>query len=339
MKLSEKVVRGPYLADLLEQPKAVQDTARALESLSVPRFDVDRVILTGMGSSLAAVHPLALRLIAHGVTAIVVDTSELLYGMSALLNGLSLVVAVSQSGRSAEIVRLVDRNPNTPIIAVTNTPDSPLAMGAKASVLTHAGAESTVSCKTYVATLVALARLGDALTKTSEGGDALTNAHELMSSYLETWESHINDLTPLTDRTHDVFLAGRGASLAAVHTASLIIKESARVHSEGMTSAALRHGPMEMAAASKALALVYDGDETVKPLNRRLVTDLKQAGTRAFAVGEDAAVPALRLPSSHVMARPLVEILPAQMLSLALAAQKGIEAGRFTHASKVTSTE
>jgi glucosamine--fructose-6-phosphate aminotransferase (isomerizing) len=49
------------------------------------------------------------------------------------------------------------------------------------------------------------------------------------------------------------------------------------------------------------------------------------------------AVPeASDLPIVAPVLRPIVEILPVQMLSLALAAGDGREAGRFEHATKVT---
>src|SRR5688572_11376314 len=111
------VIRGPYLVDLLQQPAAVEATLAALAAdpplLAIARRladgGFDRVVLTGMGSSLSALHPLAIRLVDRGVTAAIVDTSELVHALQRLLGERALVVAVSQSGRSAEIVRLVGR--------------------------------------------------------------------------------------------------------------------------------------------------------------------------------------------------------------------------------------
>ena len=55
-----------------------------------------------------------------------------------------------------------------------------------------------------------------------------------------------------------LFLTGRGSSLSAVGTGALIIKEAARVHAEGMSSAAFRHGPIEMLRPDMLIA-VYQG--------------------------------------------------------------------------------
>ena len=63
-----------------------------------------------------------------------VETSELLHYQSSFFQPETLIVAVSQSGRSAEAVRLLDMNGGrAAIIAVTNTPGSPLALRSSAA--------------------------------------------------------------------------------------------------------------------------------------------------------------------------------------------------------------
>ena len=66
---------------------------------------------------------------------------------------------------------------------------------------------------------------------------------------------------------------------------------------------------------------------------------MRAAGARAFLAAEDAPEPALRLPAVPDVARPVVELLPVEMITLAIAALDGREAGRFDRATKVTATE
>ena len=105
-----------------------------------------------------------------------------------------------------------------------------------------------------------------------------------------------------------------------------------------MSAAAFRHGPMEMVGPS-AFVLVFSGEARTRALNHRLVDDVRSAGGRAELVGEDAEHPALRPPAAPPGLRPVLELLPVEMVSLALAALAGREAGRFTIASKVTTRE
>jgi glucosamine--fructose-6-phosphate aminotransferase (isomerizing) len=207
-------------------------------------------------------------------------------------------------------------------------------------VLTRAGDEASVSCKTYLAALVALAWLGSVL----EGADAetasapLLSAGDVVGEYLADWQDHVADLGRDLDGVSSVFLVGRGTSLAAAATGGLIVKESTRVHAEGMSSAAFRHGPLEMVSGA-VFVLVFEGEAPTRDLNRRLAADIGAAGGRCALVAREAERPALRLPRLAPELSPVLEILPIQMLSLALAARDGREAGRFTIGRKVTTSE
>ena len=338
-----------YLTDILNQSAALCDTLIGLGDIPAVRpfaarlvsGALRRVVLTGMGASYHALHPICLSLMARGFMAQMLETSELVHHAPGLLEPRTLVVAVSQSGRSVETLLLLERiRGRGAMIAVTNTADSPLATQADAVVLTHAGPENTVSCKTYVSTLAALAVLGDALT----GQDAARTRIELQSApdafagYLADWETHVETLRQRLADVQQLIITGRGPSLAAVGTASLIIKEAAHFPAEGMSSAAFRHGPLEM-ISPEIFVLVYAGSEPTTDLNARLVADVLAAGGRAALVRESLEPDAFALPPSPDSLRPLLEILPAQMLSLALAQLRRHEAGRFTRASKVTTIE
>jgi glucosamine--fructose-6-phosphate aminotransferase (isomerizing) len=270
-----------------------------------------------------------------------VEASELLHYQSRLLGDRVLLVLVSQSGRSAEIVRLLDTcGGRVALLAVTNTPDSPLARQAAVSLLTHAGEEATVSCKTHLATQMVLAWLGTALT----GGDpeadrdALASARSGVGHYLDRWREHVEDLASLLRGTRAVYYVGRGPSLGTAETAGLITKEATHRPSEGMSCAAFRHGPMEMLDEG-VVVLVFAGDPKTRGLNETLVGDIGAAGGRALLVADDAERAALRLPSVPGHARPIVELLPVEMVTLALAALDGREAGTFRVGGKVTTTE
>jgi glutamine---fructose-6-phosphate transaminase (isomerizing) len=344
-----KVIEGAYLRDILDQPQALENTLANLGRLNdlerlatqLSRGKFQRIVLTGMGSSFHALHPLTLQLINHRYTAIMVETSELVHHKNRLFDPKTLIVAVSQSGQSAEMVRLATVNrKRSAVIAVTNTPDSVLAKRATAVLLTQAGNEFSVSCKTYVAALMALKWLGDLLC----GRDVkftrreLKNAAPAVASYLADWKSHVESLTAELKNIRHLFFVGRGASLAAVGTGALIVKEADLFPAEGMSSAAFRHGPFEM-LSDEGFVAVFSGDDKARDLNRRLVSDIKENGGRAESVGEDGAIACFRLPDYGESVRNILEIIPVQMVTLALAALTAREPGKFKLATKVTTTE
>jgi len=337
-----------YLHDLIEQPDALGRAIRGLSdergldplagALSNGRWQ--RVVLTGMGSSYWACRPLYLRLLQQRLTPVMVETSELIHYECDWLTPDTLVIAVSQSGRSAEILRLLEcAGERSEIIGVTNTPDSPLASASTAALLMHAGPEYTVSCKTYLATLLALDWLGDLLSGADREPllDQARAAVEPMREYLRQWPAHVGQLMPALEGVQDIFVAGRGPSVAAAGTGGLILKESTHYHAEGLSAAAFRHGPFEMVSDS-VFVLVLEGDARSVPFSRALVDDIREAGGRSALVSTTADG-VFRIPECAERIRPLMEILPVEMLTLALAAIKGREPGRFERATKVTEVE
>ena len=342
------VIKGPYLADILDQPKAVRDTLRALEQTDPsPVRELERetkpsrVVLTGMGTSYHALHPLAIRLTALGWTVVMLETSELLHYYPRLLAPENLIVIASQSGVSAEAVALLERaRGRCRTLGVTNTPGSTVAAGSEVTVLTRAGAEASVSCKTYVATLAALAWLGDAIA----GGNPAerlrrhSGAPEAMASYLRNWWRHVRSLEQRLEGVENIFLLGRGDSVAAAGAGGLIVKEAAHFHAEGMSCGAFRHGPFEI-LSDRVLVLVLTGPPETAALNRQLVDRIRRVGGRAELVGAGARPAVYRLPQGSVEWLPYLEILPFQMLTLALASRAGREAGKFVTTTKVITSE
>lgn len=349
MSVDLSVVEGAYFRDLLSQPGALRNTLeqlnvnKELQSLAsrLQKRKFRSVVLTGMGSSFHALNPLLLQLTNAGFPVILVETSELIYYRRQLLNPDALIVAVSQSGRSVEMIRLLNENRRkAPIIAVTNTANSPLARRSKAVVLTHAGEEFSVSCKTYVCALLALNFLGDQLcgvplVRTRKD---LNSVVEPVTQYLANWKQHVESQLPNLAGVCQLFLVGRGPSLAAVGTGALILKESTQFPAEGLSSAAFRHGPFEM-LGPETFVLVFSGEAKTRELNKRLLEDIRGNGGRAELVAQSPGDCVYCLPKVTPGILPVLEILPVEMLTLALAAINRRQPGQFRFASKITTTE
>ena len=128
----------PFLAEIAGQPDALRRAADALQEQR-PTFEAlaDRAakasgtVFTGMGSSYDACYPAVNGLAAGGILAAHVDTAELLHFRSPVLSPSTVLVVVSQSGESAEVVRLAEslaRRPDRPtLVSITNGLDNGLA--------------------------------------------------------------------------------------------------------------------------------------------------------------------------------------------------------------------
>ena len=348
MQIDFSLLEGGYLRDLLDQPRVLQQTLAGLqesEKLTDLARDLDRgrfrrVVLTGMGASFHSFLPLYFSLNRRCVTTLLVETSELIHSMPQAIDAGTLLIILSQSGRSVEALRLLDMRGGAPVIAVTNHADAPLPQQADAVVLTQAGEEASVSCKTFVASVLALQWLRGVLCAEdrSRVADELHQAAPATEAYLKNWRHHVEELSSATQQMKDLFLVGRGDSLASVGTGGLILKESAHFHAEGMSSAAFRHGPFEMTGPGVSL-LIMEGDRAAAPLNKGLADDFRKAAGQAELIGPNASLAACRLPGPWSLASPVLEILPVQMLSLALAARANREPGKFQLITKVTTVE
>lgn len=335
---------SPFVADIRGQALALRqaidgDPARAMAGIAAT--DYDRIVLSGMGASLFALYPAWLALVRGGAPAWWLDASELLHDAQPLLNGRTLLLLASQSGRSAEVTALLDtlseRRPAW-IAAITNDPDSPLARAADRVVPLAAGAEHAVSTRSYVNT-VAVAQI---VAATILGMDAevarFRRSAEALERYLgAAWDAHAAAIGEVMAGAERVVIVGRGTALATAWQGALVLKEAAKVAAEGMSAAQFRHGPLEL-ADGRLTAIVLAGAEDTAELNRRLATDLAGYGTRVVWLGPrpPAGIAVLPAPDGAEIAREVVDIVPLEIASIAMAEAGGFVPGQFRHGGKVT---
>jgi glutamine---fructose-6-phosphate transaminase (isomerizing) len=338
----------PYIEDILSQPAALR---RALETYSISALkeihiaEFDRILLSGMGSSYYAAYPALIELSKRSLFVQLVNAAELLHSLSGLIGTRTLLWLNSQSGRSAELVHLVERSEDhAPVCLLTFVNDvfSPMGQRADLCIPIRAGEEATVSTKTYVNMLaVNLLAATQLIGKQVESViDEMSVAADAMDAYIANWEARVQELDSLLGEFNELFLIGRGTSMSAVWNGSLINKEAAKCAFEGMHAADFRHGPLEIVSEGVA-TLIFAGDRQTSALNRELALEIISYGGKAIWLDSvpDPEIPTILYPETHESTRPLVEILPMQMLTLAMANRKNLEAGTFKHVSKITDRE
>lgn len=339
----------PYIRDILSQPEALRAaldhySEEPLQSLHLSEYD--RILISGMGSSYFAAYPALIELSRQSVPVQLVNAAELLHSLDGIIAPRSLLWLNSQSGRSAELVNLLDRIESKPLarlLTIVNDTSSPMGVRAEVCLPIHAGEEATVSTKTYVnmlaVNLLAAVQLagGDVESVVNE----MRRAADAMEAYLSDWKGRVRELDSLLGDFDQLFLLGRGSSMSAVWNGSLINKEAARCAFEGMHAADFRHGPLELVEKGFAALIFAGAQSTTMDLNRRLAQDILARGGKVIWLDtkRDAMTPTFLLPETSGLVLPLVEILPMQILTLVMASRKGIQAGQFRHVSKITSRE
>jgi glucosamine--fructose-6-phosphate aminotransferase (isomerizing) len=343
-----------FLAEIAGQPDAIRRAAGgvaeqgdAIASLGHELRFRTRVVLTGMGSSYDACYPAATRLAAAGVLATMVDAAELLHFRLDALGSETLLVCVSQSGESAETVRVVrelrDRGDRPFIAAVTNGTGSTLAGLADRNLDTRGGEEHGPSTMTFAATLVMMAALTRSLAGREPAPAADAEAAAVAAQRLVADpERTARTLADWLGDRPVLALLGRGESRAAAEMGALTLKEAARFPAESLQAAQFRHGPLELAGPELA-AVVFASEVRTRTLDTGLAAELVAAGAAVLVITPDGAAPegAMGVATGELAdgISSAVSIVPVQLLSWALARSRGLEPGTYTIASKVTTHE
>jgi glucosamine--fructose-6-phosphate aminotransferase (isomerizing) len=123
---------------------------------------------------------------------------------------------------------------------------------------------------------------------------------------------------------------------------ALTLKEAARMPAESLQAAQFRHGPLELAGSDMA-TIVFATEPRTRHLELKLAGELAAAGGAVLVVSQDGEAPqgarSLAIGELPAGIAPAVAILPAQLLALQLALERGRTPGAFTLASKVTTVE
>jgi glutamine---fructose-6-phosphate transaminase (isomerizing) len=334
-----------FLEEIAGQPDALRRAAEAIDDQAGALAAVARrvaaaraPVFTGMGSSYHACYAPVTLLASRGVPASMVDAAELLHFRLPAIGPGSVVVAVTQSGESAELVRLVgaleDERPGL-LVSVTNGLANTVAAAADVALDTRAGAEEGPSTGTFAAALAVLDGVA------GNGGDARAAARAA-ERLLDDAEALADDLRAWLGDRPALVLLGRGAARAAAEMGALTCKEAARFPAESLQAAQFRHGPLELAGSALA-AIVFATEERTRALDLRLAGEIAAAGAAVLVLSEDGDAPSgargVAIGAVDPGLRPAVAIIPVQLLAWRLARERSLTPGAFALASKVTTRE
>ena len=236
------------------------------------------------------------------------------------------IIGISQSGRSAETLAVLESvDPSLRYSVVNNSP-SPLSLVTDRSINLGTIPDSYASTIGYTATVAALGMIAD---RWNEG--AIDPGWATLS---ETFRETETALTASVRRLADLFdgstsadFVGAGPAVGSAEAGALLFREVARIHSTGMSTRQYLHGSMESAG---------DGVHVLFGDTRELevATTLSEAGHRVIlisneSVEETATLRTVQLPKLPAAQRAILEILVMQILVGEVATARGIEIEDF----------
>jgi len=343
MSLLDEIYEQPaVLAGLLETQAAVDAVAAAIAARAV-----SSVYLAARGSSEHAgiYGQYVLGALAGLPVALAAPSLFTVYGRPPRLDR-CLVVGVSQSGQSPDIVAVLDegRRQGALTLAITNDPGSPLAHAAELVLPINAGPERAVAAtKTYTGALMLFAMLAAALSGEPSLADELRRAPAAVASALQRAEPVVAAAERFKGMGHCVIL-GRGFHFATALEWALKLKELTYVVADRYSTAEFQHGPVALVEPGFPVLAVAPSDPGDGPVRELLTRLAQERGAELLALSDDEATLAaarvgLRLPAGvPPWLMPLVSAGPAQLFCYHLALARGLNPAAPRGLSKVTLT-
>jgi glucosamine--fructose-6-phosphate aminotransferase (isomerizing) len=310
--------------EIREQPDVWERLARSnAAALLAGSLDGD-VLLLGSGSSLFAAQLGAIALRRRGIDAVAVAATEA-PGDHLAYEG-RVVVAVSQSGHSIDVLRALEALRPRRVVALTNTADSPLGATADVTIDVGAGPERAIPATKSVSSTIAILLAAATLL----GGEKTRSAFDLvaMAESTRAWlrdavRTIAGPAAQIAGR-RDVVILGTDYGAPIAREAALKFKEATYLHAEGFEAGEFRHGSAAMVDREVAAIGILDHDGS--PIVGRALRELAPTGALRFAVGTTTIDGVERLgPMVEDPYNTLAWLVTIQMLALHVARERGVD--------------
>jgi fructoselysine-6-P-deglycase FrlB-like protein len=297
-----------------------------------------------------------------------VDAAEMVQ-FAAIPAGAVLIV-ISRSGRSVEIVQLLAkaRESGATVIGITNAADGALAREAQIAIVVPVALDHAISVNTYTTLALAAGILADSVTREGTAfpqglkpgagtssmsdlkvrppnnvrlADSLLEAFAAAGGAIAGWQGQIEKSEWLAPRSTTYFLA-RGSSLGSAYEARLMWEEGVKSPATAMGAASFRHGPQEIVQKDMRFGIWIDGAR-MREQDLALARDLRKLGARVMLIGQrlpsDAGDLVFQLPEIASEWQFLIDIIPAQLVAERLARLSGSDPDTFRLCSFVVEDE
>ena len=367
------VDKGGYrhfmLKEIHEQPQVVASVLRNRINFQRGRVDLPempfsqaevksfrRVVLIGCGTSLHAAQ--VGRLLVErlgGLPAESESASEFRY-REPFLDPHTLVVAITQSGETADTVAALEmaRAEGARLVTVCNVEGSQTTRLAEAALYMRSGIEIGVaSTKTFIASLTVLSLLGLYLGQTRgflddhairRVIDDLAQCPRLMGEMLAD-TSAFPRLARRFNGFDNFLYLGRGINSSIAMEGALKLKEISYVHAEGYPAGEMKHGPIALIDPRMAtLAIAPRNRLYDKMLNNIQEVKARDGIVLALATEGDQEIlsqvdEALFIPQCGETLEPILATIPLQLLAYHIALLRGCDVDQPRNLAKSVTVE
>jgi glucosamine--fructose-6-phosphate aminotransferase (isomerizing) len=357
------------LKEIFEQPRAIHDTFRGrvlpdhsgimlgglhdeLDTLS----KAERMIIVACGTSWHA--GLLGEYLFEEYTRIPVEVeyaSEFRY-RDPILNKSDIVVAISQSGETADTLAAVRlaKQKGARVIGICNVVGSSIPRETDAGVYTHAGPEIGVaSTKAFTSQITVLAMMAfvighlKGIISDSKFKELITELVSIPGKIEKALK--VNDqaleLSKIFENTHNAIYLGRGYLFPVALEGALKLKEISYIHAEGYPAAEMKHGPIALIDENMPVVVVATKDDTYEKVINN-IQEIKARKGKVIAIvteGDEIisriADYVLEVPETLPVFSSLLAVIPLQLLSYHIAVMRGCNIDQPRNLAKSVTVE
>lgn len=299
--------------------KSMQQDKKNLEKFCDIVTGAKNIYITGSGTSY---HSALLAKQIFSKSKIHVETilsSEFQYS-SDLLDENSVLLAISQSGETADVIQSVKsaKEMGAKVLSIVNIPTSSLARLSDSYLELNCGPEIGVAAtKSFTSQIALLYYVADVIGRKSNG---ISSSKELLvnavSQVLEL-ESQIERVANQIKGSKDVYILGRSLHFPVCLEGALKIKELSYIHAEGMAAGELKHGPLALIDINSIVIVIHPNDSTYSDTLSNIHT-IKSRGAKIVGISnkKDSLYDyQITIPTISESLYPLIEVIPLQLLA------------------------
>jgi glucosamine--fructose-6-phosphate aminotransferase (isomerizing) len=336
------------LKEIMEEPQAARNALRSIQDLRKIAENLARkrrIIFVACGTAYHAGLVGKYVLEEYGIPAEAVVASEFRYSTVESLDGDAAVVAISQSGETADTLAAVKsaRKRGAYVASIVNVVGSTMTRVSDDVAYIHAGPEIAVaSTKAYVGQLVSLIFLSLHAAKTKgrigEGEykklvDELKNTPSKIKKILK--ENNVKSLAEKYANTQTFFFIGRKQHYPTALEGALKLKEISYVHAEGYPAGELKHGPLAL-LDEKVVVMAITPEDNLRDKMQSNISEVKARGATVIEVSERGG---LLIPKSSPVIAPVLAIVPLHLFAYYISVLKGLDPDKPRNLAKSVTVE
>jgi glucosamine--fructose-6-phosphate aminotransferase (isomerizing) len=358
------------LKEIFEQPRALTDTVRGrilpdegVVSLEMAALtpevlaDIDRVFIVACGTSYHA--GLVGKFLIEELARIPVEVdlaSEFRY-RDPIVGKSCLQILISQSGETADTLAALreGKAKGARTLGICNAVGSSLSRGCEAVLYTHAGPEIGVASTKAFTTQLSLLFLVAIHLGTVRGKLSAERRRELLAE-LARLPHLMEDTLRLDDevkaiaqrfmKAQDFLYLGRGIQYPIALEGALKLKEISYIHAEGYPAGEMKHGPIALIDERMPVVVIAPGGENFAKIASN-IEEVRARQARVIVLGENGDAEkalgqvdaSLKLPSTDRLLKPLLYVIPLQLLAYHIAVLRGTDVDQPRNLAKSVTVE